>query len=232
MKDLGKPKYFLGLEISCGPEGFFVSQRKYTLDIIADTWNLGCKPAPTPLEQGHNLADPELESPKLDNPKQYRRLVGRLIYLYHTRPELSYAVHVLTQFMQVPKVAHWNAALRAVRFLKGSIGQGILLKSDPDLSLTIYCNADWSSCPRTRRSLSAYVVMLGGSPIFWKTKKQDTVSYSSAETEYRAISDALKEIKWLRRLLEGIGIKQPQPSCFFCDSKAAIHIYKYKPGVS
>lgn len=224
MKDLGKLKYFLGLEVSQGREGFFVSQRKYTLDIVSETGNLGCKPAATPLEQGHQLANPKLDSPVLANPRQYRRLVGRLIYLCHTRPELSYAVHILTQFMQVPKEAHWDAALRVVRYLKGSIGQGILLKSDPDLSLTIYCDADWSSCPASRRSLSAYVVMLGGSPISWKTKKQDTVSHSSAEAEYRAMSDALKQIKWLRRLLEGLGIKQPGPSRFFCDSKAAIHI--------
>ena len=221
MKDMGKLKYFLGIEVSRGPEGIFLSQRKYTLDIIAETGNLGCKPAATPLEQNHQLS--KVDSPVLTDPRKYKRLVGRLLYLLHTRPELSYSVHVLSQFMQTPKEAHWEAAQRIVRFLKGSPGRGIMLSSSPDMSLTTYCDSDWSSCPTTRRSLSAFVVLLGDSPISWKTKKQDTVSHSSAEAEYRAMSDALKEVKWLRKMLYGFDIKQV-PTRFFCDSKAAIHI--------
>lgn len=221
MKDLGKLKYFLGFEISRGPEGIFVSQRKYALDIVTDTGNLGCQPAATPLEQNHKLS--LSTSPVLSDPKQFRRLMGRLIYLVHTRPELSYSVHVLSQFMKKPRQDHWEAALRVVRFLKGSLGQGIMLSSSTDLSLTVFCDSDWSSCPLTRRSLSAFVVMLGDSPIYWRTKKQKTVSHSSAEAEYRSMAAALREVKWLRKLLKGLDVAQ-QSTCFYCDSKAAIHI--------
>ena len=98
-----------------------------------------------------------------------------------------------------------------------------MLSSSKDMSLTIYCDSDWSSCYKTRRSLSAFVVLLGDSPVCWKTKKQDTISHSSAEAEYRAMSDALKEVKWLRKLLHGFDVKQA-PTRFFCDSKAAIYI--------
>ncbi|XP_056860342.1 uncharacterized mitochondrial protein AtMg00810-like [Raphanus sativus] len=129
--------------------------------------------------------------------------MGRLIYLVHTRPELSYSVHILSQFMKKPREDHWQAALRVVRFLKGSLGQGIMLSSSADLSLTVFCDSDWSSCPLTRRSLSAFVVMLGDSPISWKTKKQKTVSHSSAEAEYRSMAAALREVKWLRKMLRG-----------------------------
>ncbi|CAA7062183.1 unnamed protein product [Microthlaspi erraticum] len=222
MKDLGRLKYFLGIEISRGPTGMFLSQRKYALDIIAETGNLGSRPAATPLEQNHQLAT--VDSPLLDDPKKYRRLLGRLIYLLNIRPELCYSVHLLSQFMQAPKLAHWEAAIRVVRYLKGSPGQGIFLHSDPDLTLTVYCDADYDSCPLTRRSLSAFVVMLGGSPVAWKTKKQDTVSHSSAEAEYRAMAVALREIKWFRRVLSDLGVDQSQPTRLFCDNKAAIHI--------
>ena len=163
MKDLGKLRYFLEIEVSRGPNGIFLSQRKYALDIVSDTENLSATPALTPLEQNHHLATVEI--PVFDDPQKYRRLVGRLIYLTHTRPELSYAVHILTQLMKKPKPAHWDAATRVVRFLRGTVGYGVFLSSDPDLTLTVYCDSDWSSCPITRRSLSAFIVMLGGSPI-------------------------------------------------------------------
>lgn len=181
MKDLGKLKYFLGIEVSRDPEGIFLLQRKYTLDIVAETGNLGSRPVSTPLEQNHQLA--KSKAPSLADPTKYLRLMGRLIYLLNTRPELCYSVHLLSQFMQAPTEEHWSAALRVMRYLKGSPGQGILLSSNSDLALNVYCDADWSGCPLFRRSLSAFVVMFGGSPIAWKTKKQDTVTISSAKTE-------------------------------------------------
>ncbi|RVX07381.1 Retrovirus-related Pol polyprotein from transposon RE2 [Vitis vinifera] len=182
MKDLGILKYFLGIEVARSSAGLFLCQRKYTLDIVSEAGLLGAKPCGFPIEHNHRLglANGELMS----NPESYRRLVGRLIYLAVTRPDLAYSVHILSQFMQEPRIEHWEAALRVVRYLKGTPGQGILLRADSDLSLQGWCDSDWAACPVTRRSLSGWLVFLGQSPISWKTKKQHIVSRSSAEAEY------------------------------------------------
>ena len=144
-------------------------QRKYALDIIDECGLLGSKPIDTSMEVNHKLA--VATGASLHDAMQYRRLVGRLIYLTITRPELSYAVHILSQFMKEPKEDHLEAARRVLRYLKGHPGQGILLQSDSNLQVSAYCNSDWGAYPLTRRSLTGFLVTLGGSPISWKTKK-------------------------------------------------------------
>lgn len=222
MKDLGKLKYFLGIEVACGSDGIFLSQRKYALDIIAETGTLGAKPAIIPLEQNHGLALDE--SPLMDNPEPYRRLVGRLIYLTITRPDLCYSVHTLAQFMQSPRTRHWEAGLRVVRYIKGRPGQGVLLRAHTAIPLIGYCDSDWDSCPVTRRSITGYFVLLGSSPISWKTKKQHTVSRSSAEAEYRSMTTLTCELKWLNGLLSSLGVSPTRPMRVYCDNQAVMHI--------
>lgn len=189
---------------------------------MAEIGLLGGKPVGIPIEQNHHLA--VSKSALMTRPERYRRLVGRLIYLTITRPELSYCVHVLVQFMLQPCKDHWDAALRVVRYLKGNPGQGIFLAADCDHRLTAYCDSDWASCKLTRRSLTGYFVMLGNSPIAWKTKKQHTVSRSSAEVEYRSMVMTCCELKWLKGLLTFLGESHSMPMRLFCDSKAALHI--------
>lgn len=217
MKDLGILKYFLGVEVARSTEGIFLCQRKYTLDILKETGLLGSRPSPTPIEQNHNLA--RATGDCLDDPERYRRLVGRLIYLSFTRPDLVYAVHILSQFMNQPRLAHWEAALRVVRYLKGTPGQGILLASTSSLAISGWCDSDWASCPLTRRSLTSWVVFLGSSPISWKTKKQHTVSRFSAEAEYRSMAVLTSELKWLQGLLSNLGVSLSSSMRMFSDSQ-------------
>lgn len=145
------------------------------------------------------------------------------VFNYH-QTSLNYAIHVLSQVIHEPREPHWDAAVRVVRYTKSSPGQRIMLKADGHLRIQAYCDSDWVSCPLTRRSLSAYVVHLGGSSVFWKTKNQETVSHSSAEAEYQAMAAALRELKWMKRLLADLGVPQNGPMKLFCDSKLAIHI--------
>ncbi|KAG7578844.1 Zinc finger CCHC-type [Arabidopsis thaliana x Arabidopsis arenosa] len=222
MKDLGFLKYFLGIEVARNSSGFYLCQRKYATEIVVEAGLLGCKPAGSPVDQNHRLS--LASGALLADPHTYRRLVGRLVYLLATRPDLTYAVHVLSQFMQSPREEHWLAALKVVRYLKGTLGQGILLRADSPLHLTGWCDSDFSTCPLSRRSLSSWFVQLGSSPISWKTKKQDVVSMSSAEAEYRAMNAVTKELKWLKELLQDLGFDHQEPMTIRCDSKAAIHI--------
>ena len=124
---------------------------------------LGAKPSGFPIEQNHKLG--LATGSVLADLEIYRRLVGRLIYLAVTRPDLAYSVHILSQFMQEPRIEHWEAALCVVRYLKGTPGQGILLRADSDLTLQGWCDSDWAACPLTRRSLTGWLVFLGHSPI-------------------------------------------------------------------
>ncbi|OMO75305.1 Integrase, catalytic core [Corchorus capsularis] len=222
IKDLGPLKYFLGIEVARSPAGIVLSQRKYVLDILEESGMQGCKPSAFPMEHNHKLrAD---SNGTIIDAAQYRRLVGRLLYLTVTRPDLTFAVNVLSQFVSAPRQEHMDAALRVLRYLKKAPGQGILLSAEGDLFLTAYCDADWGGCLTTRRSCTGYFITLGGSPISWRTKRQQVVSKSSAEAEYRAMAVTVSELLWLRWLLTDLQSPQTEPTPLFCDNQAALHI--------
>ena len=128
-------------------------------------------------------------------------LIGKLIYLTITRPEITYSVNTLSQFMQEPRKPHLEAVHRVLRYLKNAPGQGLLFPSHGKLQLTGFCDVDWGGCLNTRRSVTGYCVFLGNSLISWKSKKQVTVSRSSTESEYRSMALTICELTWLRYLL-------------------------------
>ena len=159
MKDLGPLRYFLGIEIARSPKGIVLSQRKYVLDLLAETGMLGCRPCSTPIDRNHQTS---AQSGDPVNKETYQRLVGRLIYLCHTKPDISYAVSVVSRYMHDPRTRHMEVVYRILRYLKRTPERGLWFRKNGHLDLEGYCDADWASNRDDRRSTSGYCVFVGG----------------------------------------------------------------------
>ncbi|XP_057805011.1 uncharacterized mitochondrial protein AtMg00810-like [Salvia miltiorrhiza] len=207
IKDLGIVKYFLGMEIARGESGTCLNQRKYILDLLKSAGLLGCRSVATPLPLNCRLfLNDSSAYSQLD---AYRRLVGRLLYLNLTRPDITYAIQQLSQFVATPSELHWDAAIHVLKYLKGCPSLGLFYPTDTPLVLNAYSDADWGTCPDTRRSLTGYCIILGGSLISWHCKKHATVFVSSAEAEYWALSTTVREMIWLSHLYEDFRVTLP-----------------------
>ena len=126
--------------------------------------------------------------------------------------------------MSSPRVPHYQAACHLVKYLKQNPGQGIFLSANSNLKLRAFCDADWGKCLDSRRSVTGFCIFLGDSLVSWRSKKQPTISRSSAEAEYRAIASTTCELVWLKHLLHDFGINQKDAALLFCDNDAAIKI--------
>ncbi|GJT63096.1 ribonuclease H-like domain-containing protein [Tanacetum coccineum] len=170
IKDLGKLKYFLSIEVIDIDKGICLNQRKYVLDLLSKYDMLACKPAKTPLMSKISILNEATDNdPTLDNITDYQKLIGKLIYLTNTRPDITYDVHCLSQFMHSPLKSHLKIAFKILRYLKSCPCLGIHVIKNPCTSLKAFSDADWAKCIVTRKSVTGYCVLVT-SEVVWILK--------------------------------------------------------------
>lgn len=218
MKDLGSLHYFLGLEVITTETGLFLSQAKYASDLLIEAGLEDCKPssslifAKVPIDP----ADPLFPDVQL-----FRSLVGSLKYLTLTRPELSFPVNVVCQHMHQQKLSHYGAVKRILRYIKGTINQGLHFVAGP-LALTVFADADWAGDPVDRRSTTGYAVFFSSNLVSWCAKKQPTVARSSTEAKYHAMAQTATDLVWIQQLLTELKVPISPPYILWCDNRPAI----------
>ncbi|KAI3729444.1 hypothetical protein L6452_18102 [Arctium lappa] len=193
LKDLGDLKFFLGLEVIRSEEGILLSQRRYVLQLLEDSGMLASKPVKEPMDPRHVLTDDDGDL--LTDASQYRRMIGRLLYLTITRPDVCFAVQKLSQYVSQPRTGHMQAVKHLLRYLKEKPGSGVFYSSESSLQIQAYCDSDWGKCMDSRRS--------------------------STESEYRAMAVATCELVWIKQLLKDLDVPHSQSILLFCDNKSA-----------
>ena len=180
-----------------------------------------CKPCSTPVDLHSKLS---ADGPPVADATQYRSLAGALQYLTFTRPDIAFAVQQTCLYMHDPREPHLAALKRILRYLQGTLSLGLTMRRSSPADLVVYMDADWAGYPDTRRSTSGYAVFLGDNLVSWSSKRQHTVSRSSAEAEYRAVANGVAEATWLRQLL--LELRHP-PRCatlVYCDNISVVYL--------
>ena len=184
----------------------------------------GCKSVSTPIVVGSKLMK-EDDTPLCDA-NLYRSLVGSLMYLTATRPDIMYAVNLVARFMHQPHESHWRIAKRILRYVSGTKFYGLFYDAYNDSNLVAYIDADWEGSLDDQKSTSGYIFLFGGKPISWSSKKQPTVALSTAEVEYIAASSTCTQAICMERLFEDIGIDTCKPIKVYCDNMSTISMTK------
>jgi hypothetical protein len=183
-----------------------------------------CIPVSTPVDNSLKLI-PITRDEEIVDANEYRSIVGALNYAaVLTRPDIAFAVGMVSRYMQKPGKLHWIAVKRIMRYLKGTINYGLIYQEDLDIKnivLEAYCDSDWAGDVIDRKSTSGYIVKLCGMIISWRSGKQDCLATSTVVAEYIAASTATKEVIWLRNLLEELGYMQKKPTIMKMDNSGA-----------
>jgi len=228
ISDLAELTYFLGTEFIPTSKGVFMHQKKYATDILKRFNMLDCNPTLTPVETGTRLVKEGDED--LVNSTQYRQLVGSLRYLCTTKPDLAYAVGLISRFMEKPRASHQVVGKRILRYIKGTLDFGLLFPNDfqcRSVEIVGYTDSNWCGDKNDRKSTGEYVFMCGNGSISWSSKKQDVVVLSSFEVEYIAASFGACQVAWLETLLKEMKLKVAIPLKMRTDNKSVIHLAKH-----
>ncbi|KAM2530612.1 hypothetical protein PS1_028457 [Malus domestica] len=179
---------------------------------------LACKPTETPIVQNHHLAI--YPDQVLTNRERYQRLIGRVIYLSLMRPDIAYAVSVVSQFMHSPSEDHIAVVMQILSYLKGAPGKGLIFRKHGHMEVKGYTDADWAGNITDRRSTSGYFTFVAGNLVTWRSKKQNVVARSTAEAKYCGMAHGICELLWLKILLTKIGIKPCGAMFLYCEIQA------------
>jgi hypothetical protein len=222
MKDLGLMHYFLGLEVWQQDGRFFLGQGKYTVEILCRFRMTDCRPMSTPLVTNWRKID--ASDSKTVDPTVYRQLIGSLMYLVNTRPDINFAVNSLSQFMVDPQRVHWIVVKHVLRYLSGTVEYGLLYERSGGVRLAGFTDVDWAGCAEDKKSTSGCCFSIGSGIISWFNRKQRSVALSSVEAEYMVASLAACEALWLRKLLLGLFRQELEATVIHCDNQSCIKL--------
>jgi hypothetical protein len=226
LKDMGLLRHFIGLQVDYDKDGTtHIHQGDYA-EKICDTFDDNDQTRNTPYDDNQKFSTSQ--QPTSDDDKRemssypYRQLIGSLLYLLCTRPELYFVVVSLSRFVSNPGLAHWLAGLAVLRYVKLTTIMGIIIKPFQNLELSVYCDSDWGSNTDDRKSVSGYIIYLGSTPIIWRSRTQKgKPAQSSCEAEYRALNDCINELVWIITFLTELGFQVPTPVRIYCDNISA-----------
>jgi hypothetical protein len=221
---LGELSFFLGLQICQSNQGIFISQTKYTKEMLKRFGVEDCKPVITPMQTNCKLSKDD--DSKSTEKRQYRSMIGSLLYVTASKPDVMQAVGQVARFQEAPKESHVLAVKRIFRYLKGTEEFGLWYPKGKDLSLIAYTDADWAGCIDDRRSTSGPAFYLGECLVSWLSKKQSSISLSTAEAEYIAAAACCTQVLWMKQIVTDIQVEYDKPIPIYCDNTSAINISK------
>jgi hypothetical protein len=224
VKDLGTLNYFLGNEVHHYDHGLILTQEKYVCDLLNHTNMATCHGVPTPMLPSDKLFLDDGDRLSPDDATRYRSVVGALQYLSLTRPDISFAVNKVCQFMSSPTTVHWAAVKQILRYLHDTTAMGLCFTRSGSTFLSAYSDAGWAGNVNDHHSTSGFAIFLGGNLISWSSRKQSSVSHSSTELEYKTLADATAELIWIQVLLKELGISQTRPPSLWCNNIGATYL--------
>ncbi|KAG7578674.1 Integrase catalytic core [Arabidopsis thaliana x Arabidopsis arenosa] len=224
MSDLGLLTYYLGIEVIQHKGGIVLKQSRYAEKILGECNMKECNAVHTPMASGLKLSKAK-EEKNIDE-TEYRRNIGCLRYLLHTRPDLSFCVGVLSRYMQEPKEMHGVAMKLILRYLRGTTSYGLSFTREEKPSLVGYSDSSHNVDEDDGKSTTGHIFYLGNCPITWCTQKQETVALSSCEAEFMAATEGAKQAIWLQELLGEVTGESCEKVRLLIDNKSAIALAK------